>query len=50
LGGVVGAGTDINAGVAKLNWGVRYTFGLVDAIDGSQDKNNALSIVAGINL
>lgn len=50
FGGVVGAGADINAGVTKLNLGVRYSFGLTDAIDGAQGKNSALSIVAGINL
>jgi len=50
FGGVVGAGADINAGITKLNIGVRYSFGLTDAIDGAQGKNSALSIVAGINL
>jgi len=50
FGGVVGAGADINAGITKLNVGVRYSFGLTDAIDGEQGKNSALSIVAGINL
>lgn len=50
FGGVVGAGTDINAGVAKVDLGLRYTFGLVDAIDGGQGKNSILSIVAGLSL
>jgi len=50
FGGVIGAGADLNAGITKLNVGLRYSFGLVDAIDGTQGKNSALSIVAGFDL
>lgn len=50
FGGVVGGELDFNLGVTKLNAGVRYGFGLVDAFDGGQGKNGVLSIVAGIDL
>lgn len=49
-GGVVGVGADMLLGLTKLNLGVRYSFGLRDSVSGTQGKNNALSIVAGINL
>lgn len=50
FGGIAGAGTDINAGVANLNLGVRYGFGLVDAFENGQGKNSVFSVVAGISL
>lgn len=50
FGGIVGGGLDINLGVTKLNAGLRYGFGLVDAFDGGQGKNGVLSVVAGIDL
>lgn len=50
FGGIVGGGLDINLGVTKLNAGLRYGFGLVDAFDGGQGKNGVFSVVAGIDL
>lgn len=50
FGGVVGAGTDINAGVTKVNLGLRYGFGLIDAYEDGEGKNSVFSIVAGISL
>ena len=50
FGGIVGAGLDVNAGITKLDFGLRYSFGLVEAIDGFQPKNSAISLIAGIRL
>jgi len=50
FGGIVGAGADINAGVSKLNLGVRYGFGLTKMFENSDVKNGVISVVAGISL
>lgn len=50
FGGIVGAGTDINAGGTTLNMGFRYGFGLVDAYENSRGKNSVFSIIAGVSL
>ncbi|NGP87215.1 porin family protein [Fodinibius halophilus] len=50
FGGVVGAGTDLNVGAAKLNIGVRYNFGLTSNLDiEDAGKNSVLSIVGGFS-
>lgn len=49
FGGIIGAGLDINAAVAKFNIGARYGFGLVDAFSTGQGKNSVFSVVAGIS-
>ncbi|MGD8427498.1 MAG: porin family protein [Balneolaceae bacterium] len=50
FGGILGAGIDFNAGVTKLNLGIRYGFGFRDALERGQGKNSVLSIVGGISL
>ncbi|PAU95344.1 hypothetical protein CK503_03885 [Aliifodinibius salipaludis] len=50
FGGIVGAGADLNAGVAKLNLGVRYGFGFTNMFENGDVKNGVFSVVAGISL
>lgn len=49
FGGIVGAGTNLNAGVTKLNVSIRYGFGLTNMFENSDVKNGVFSIVGGIS-
>lgn len=50
MGVVVGSGVDFRVDQLVLGFDLRYTFGLIDQIDGIRSQNRTLQILGGISL